>query len=240
MPFARRHWREALGSSGTAGAVADILRASGKTDGRITAEGLRWLIERCIELGHIDKLDIPGMKPERRAVIPGGLAILYTICAQFGIDELVPAKGALRQGVIVDLSERLAAGNQASGHDLRDATVARAAAPLPRRRRTRRSASRRRRRASSTAAWPERRRRDAPGTALGGRAARGRPDGVAPRPPSAQRVHRVACRRAGLLAEPAAPARRTGAGPARRTAQDRGGPVARARRRGRCSACGWR
>ena len=51
VPFARRHWREALGSSGTAGAVADVLKASGKTDGRITAEGLRWLIERCIELG---------------------------------------------------------------------------------------------------------------------------------------------------------------------------------------------
>jgi exopolyphosphatase/guanosine-5'-triphosphate,3'-diphosphate pyrophosphatase len=124
VPFARRHWREALGSSGTAGAVADVLRASGKTDGRITADGLRWLIERCIALGHIDKLDIPGMKPERRAVIAGGLAILYTICAQFGIDELTPAKGALRQGVIVDLSERLAAGNQASGHDLRDTTIA--------------------------------------------------------------------------------------------------------------------
>ena len=124
VPFARRHWREALGSSGTAGAVADVLKASGKTDGRITAEGLRWLIERCIELGHIDKLDVPGMKPERRAVIAGGLAILYTICAQFGIDELAPAKGALRQGVIVDLAERLAAGNEASGHDLRDTTIA--------------------------------------------------------------------------------------------------------------------
>jgi len=123
VPFSRRHWREALGSSGTAGAVADVLKANGKTDGRITADGLRWLIERCIELGHIDKLDIPGMKPERRAVIAGGLAILYTICAQFGIDELAPAKGALRQGVIVDLSERLAAGAQARGHDLRDTTV---------------------------------------------------------------------------------------------------------------------
>jgi exopolyphosphatase/guanosine-5'-triphosphate,3'-diphosphate pyrophosphatase len=124
VPFARRHWREALGSSGTAGAVSDVLRANGKSDGRITPEGLRWLIERCIDVGHIDKLDIPGMKPERRPVIAGGLAILYTLAAQFGIDELLPAKGALRQGVIVDLSERLAAGNEASGHDLRDATVA--------------------------------------------------------------------------------------------------------------------
>ncbi|MET0382748.1 MAG: Ppx/GppA phosphatase family protein [Burkholderiaceae bacterium] len=124
VPFSRRHWREALGSSGTAGAVSDVLRANGKSDGRITPDGLRWLIERCIECGHLDRLDIPGMKPERRAVIPGGLAILYTIAVQFGLDELMPAKGALRQGVIVDLSERLAAGHQASGHDLRDATVA--------------------------------------------------------------------------------------------------------------------
>jgi exopolyphosphatase/guanosine-5'-triphosphate,3'-diphosphate pyrophosphatase len=123
VPFARRHWREALGSSGTAGAVSDVLRANGKSDGRITPEGLRWLIERCIECGHIDKLDIPGLKPERRPVIAGGLAILYTLAAQFGIEELLPAKGALRQGVIVDLSERLAAGHEATGHDLRDTTI---------------------------------------------------------------------------------------------------------------------
>ncbi len=123
VPFARRHWREALGSSGTAGAVSDVLRASGKTDGRITPDGLRWLIERCIECGHIDKLEVPGMKPERRAVIAGGLAILYTIAAQFGVEELLPAKGALRQGVIVDLGERLAASHEEHGHDLRDATV---------------------------------------------------------------------------------------------------------------------
>ncbi len=123
VPFSHQHWREALGSSGTAGAVSDVLRASGKTDGRITPEGLRWLIERCIDAGQMEKLELPGLKPERRAVIGGGLAILYTLCAQFGIDELLPAKGALRQGVIVDLGERLAAGNQASGHDLRDATI---------------------------------------------------------------------------------------------------------------------
>ena len=123
VPFSRRHWREALGSSGTAGAVSDVLRASGKTDGRITPEALRWLIERCVDGGQIEKLELPGLKPERRAVLGGGLAILYTLAAQFGIGELLPAKGALRQGVIVDLSERLAASNEASGHDLRDTTV---------------------------------------------------------------------------------------------------------------------
>ena len=123
VPFARRHWREALGSSGTAGAVSDVLRANGKSDGCITPDGLRWLIERCLECGHVEKLELPGLKPERRAVLGGGLAILYTLAAQFGIEALLPAKGALRQGVIVDLSERLAASNEASGHDLRDTTI---------------------------------------------------------------------------------------------------------------------
>jgi exopolyphosphatase/guanosine-5'-triphosphate,3'-diphosphate pyrophosphatase len=123
QPFARRHWREALGSSGTAGAVSDILRAACRTDGSITPTGLRWLIERCVEAGQIEKLDLPGLKPERRAVLPGGIAILYTMLSQFGIESLLPAKGALRQGVIVDLDERLAAANRAVGHDLRDGTV---------------------------------------------------------------------------------------------------------------------
>ena len=123
-PFSRRHWREALGSSGTAGAVSEILKASGRTDGRITPAALRWLIERCIEAGRIDALDLPGLKPERRAVIPGGLAILYTLVSQFGIDALAPAKGALRQGVIVELDERLSAAHRAQGRDLREGTVA--------------------------------------------------------------------------------------------------------------------
>jgi exopolyphosphatase/guanosine-5'-triphosphate,3'-diphosphate pyrophosphatase len=123
QPFARRHWREALGSSGTASAVSELLRANNRTDGRITPAGLRWIIERCLEAGHIDKLDLPGLQRERRPVLAGGVAILYTLCAQFGIDEIHPAKGALRQGVIVDLAERQAALHEARGHDLRDSTV---------------------------------------------------------------------------------------------------------------------
>lgn len=117
-------WQQALGSSGTAGAVSQVLQAAGVSDGRITPEGLRWCIERCIEAGHVDRLDLPGLKPDRRAVLPGGLAILYTLAAQFGIDTLWPAKGALRQGVIVDLHQRLQVRRHERGGDMRDATVA--------------------------------------------------------------------------------------------------------------------
>jgi exopolyphosphatase/guanosine-5'-triphosphate,3'-diphosphate pyrophosphatase len=124
QPFAPHHWEKALGSSGTAGAVSQVLQAAEVTDGRITPAALRWCIERCLEAGHIDKIVLPGMKSDRRAVLPGGLAILYTLAAHFEIETLWPAKGALRQGVIFDQHERLLALGQARPTDMRDDSVA--------------------------------------------------------------------------------------------------------------------
>jgi exopolyphosphatase/guanosine-5'-triphosphate,3'-diphosphate pyrophosphatase len=67
---------------------------------------------------------LPGLKEERRAVIAGGLSILYTLAVHFGIAELMPARGALRQGVIFDLDERRHAIDlPQDGHDIRDASV---------------------------------------------------------------------------------------------------------------------
>ncbi|MBC8056822.1 MAG: Ppx/GppA family phosphatase, partial [Rhizobiales bacterium] len=123
-PFAATHWQEALGSSGTVGAVSQLLAASGVTDGRITPEGLRWLMEQCLRAGRVEKLALPGLKEDRRAVIAGGLSILYTLAANFGIAALLPARGALRQGVIFDLDERIQATHLLQdGHDIRDASV---------------------------------------------------------------------------------------------------------------------
>jgi len=121
--FDRSHWSEALGSSGTVGAVAQLLQAAGVTDGAVTPEGLRWCIERCIEAGHVDRLVLPGLRDDRRPILPGGLAILYTLACQFGIAELMAARGALRQGVIADLHERLQVQQHARRGDLRDHTV---------------------------------------------------------------------------------------------------------------------
>lgn len=114
-------WQEALGSSGTVGAVSQMLAASGQTDGRITQDALRWCVEQCLQAGSQDKLQLAGLKDDRRPVVAGGLCILYTLLTQFGITELLPTKGALRQGVIFDLAERL----QPSGErDPRGASVA--------------------------------------------------------------------------------------------------------------------
>jgi len=121
--FAPHLWREALGSSGTVGAVSQLLAASGITDGTITPEGLRWCIGRCLKAGRIEQLALPGLKEERRPVIAGGLAILYTLAAHFGIRKLQPARGALRQGVIFDLDDRLDALRRARPGDVREHSV---------------------------------------------------------------------------------------------------------------------
>ena len=120
-PFAPEHWDHALGSSGTAGAVSQVLIAAGMSDGRITPAGLRWCMQQCLAAGHIDRIDLPGLKPERRAVLPGGLSILYTLATHFDIQALWPAKGALRQGLIVDLHERLVGAGRSG--DMRDESV---------------------------------------------------------------------------------------------------------------------
>jgi len=124
-PFAPRHWEEALGSSGTVGAVSQVLAASGQGDGTVTPEGLRWLMERCLEAGSADALALPGLRDDRRAVIAGGLSLLYTLAMNFGIEELRPARGALRQGVIFDLAARHAIERRAAAgtRDIREASV---------------------------------------------------------------------------------------------------------------------
>lgn len=121
--FAPSRWTQALGSSGTAGAVSQVLAAMEGNDGCITPEALTRLIAQCIEAGHVDRLDLAGLREDRRPVIPGGLAILYTLLTHFGIQRMWPAKGALRQGVIIDLHERLQAQAGERGRDMRDETV---------------------------------------------------------------------------------------------------------------------
>jgi exopolyphosphatase/guanosine-5'-triphosphate,3'-diphosphate pyrophosphatase len=108
--FSPQAWQQVLGSSGTVGAVSQLLVALGHEDAAITPARLRKLIDKCIGAGHIDRIELPGLKADRRPVIAGGLALLYTLCAQFRIERLLPAKGALRQGIVIELAERHAAG----------------------------------------------------------------------------------------------------------------------------------
>lgn len=115
--FSSRHWQVALGSSGSARALCDVLEQSGYSDGGITREGLEQLRAQLLKSGDVNKLDLPGLRPDRIPVFPGGFAIMYGAFCELGIERMQPALGALREGVLYDLLGRF------HNHDMREITV---------------------------------------------------------------------------------------------------------------------
>jgi exopolyphosphatase/guanosine-5'-triphosphate,3'-diphosphate pyrophosphatase len=115
--FRELGWQSAVGSSGTINAVAQVLRESGWGDGGIPRRGLSRLADALFDAGHVDKLEVKGLKEERRAVLPGGLAILDALFEGFGLDRIETSYGALREGVLFDLLGRL------QHEDARDRTI---------------------------------------------------------------------------------------------------------------------
>jgi exopolyphosphatase/guanosine-5'-triphosphate,3'-diphosphate pyrophosphatase len=115
--FSRDQWDRCYGSSGTVGAVADVLTLAGWPEGRITRDGLAWLKERLLKAQKIDNLRLEGIKEDRRPVIGGGLAVLQAVFDLLQINEMHAAQGALRHGALYDLIDR------DSTHDVRSSMV---------------------------------------------------------------------------------------------------------------------
>lgn len=104
--FAPPGWDTAYGSSGTIGAVGDVLAASGLPGEMITRDSLDWLKRELLAARSADRVRLPGLKDDRRPVIGGGLAVLRAVFEVLQIDAMAPAEGALRQGVLYDLLDR--------------------------------------------------------------------------------------------------------------------------------------
>lgn len=115
-------WEVAYGSSGTIGAVADILEAVGHAPGEISLAGLDWLRDQMLQARSADRVRLAGLKDDRRPVIGGGLSVLRAVFDLLGIERMHTAQGALRHGVLYDLLDR-----EHADTDLRSATVQRLA-----------------------------------------------------------------------------------------------------------------
>ena len=63
--YRRSDWDVAYGSSGTIGAVADVLGAAGWAPGIVDRAGLAWLHERMLAARSADKLRLDGIKDDR-------------------------------------------------------------------------------------------------------------------------------------------------------------------------------
>ncbi len=104
--YPRHQWHKAYGASGTVGAVADILALSGFPEGEITLEGLDWLVKCLVRAGQANKVQLEGLKDDRRAVMGGGVSVLRALMTLLQISTLHVAQGALRHGVLFDMVER--------------------------------------------------------------------------------------------------------------------------------------
>jgi len=116
--FSPADWSQAVGSSGSARALSQIIgESSGLDEGVITLDGLESLVRRGIRNGGFDPRDYPQVRPDRVQVLAAGLAIMCSVFEAFGIERMVPAEGAMRQGILYDMLGRL------GEKDLRGVTV---------------------------------------------------------------------------------------------------------------------
>jgi exopolyphosphatase/guanosine-5'-triphosphate,3'-diphosphate pyrophosphatase len=113
----RTGWQEAIGSSGTARALAELLEQNGFSDHGITIDGLERLKSALIRAGRTTDLRLAALKPDRIPVLPGGLAIMRAAFDELSIERMSVSDGALRTGVLYDLLGR------ARHEDMRDTTV---------------------------------------------------------------------------------------------------------------------
>src|SRR5512134_1060861 len=111
-------WDEAVGSSGTARSLENILRANELADEGLTREGLQRLKNLLLKTEEADPARIAGLRSNRAPVLPGGLAIMISAFDALGLDSIKVSEGALRHGVLYDLLGRV------QHRDMREATVA--------------------------------------------------------------------------------------------------------------------
>ena len=71
-----------------------------------------------VKAGHVRRLNLAALKPERAPVLAGGLAVMAAAMAELDVERINPVGGALRLGVLYDLLGRTVR------QDIRTATVA--------------------------------------------------------------------------------------------------------------------
>ena len=102
-PYHPQHWKSAYGSSGTIRTIADIIAKNNLGRGDLSGASLVALKQRFIEFGHVGKIDMPGLKPDRAGTVVGGLAILIALVRELDIEVITPIEAGLRMGVMWDL-----------------------------------------------------------------------------------------------------------------------------------------
>ncbi len=103
--YSQLGWVDAVGSSGSIRSVSSILQAMGEGE-TITRDKLEMLKGEVLKFSHVSRVRFPGLKSDRQAIFPAGLAILLAGFDALNIQYLRYSDGALREGVLHDMLGR--------------------------------------------------------------------------------------------------------------------------------------
>ena len=115
--FTPDEWKDAIGSSGTARAIAEVLEAAHPNSAGITPKGMAWIKDKLISAGDTRKLDFIGLRDDRKPVFAGGFAIMSAVFKQLRIEAMHTTECGLRDGVLWDMLGRI------QHRDVRETTV---------------------------------------------------------------------------------------------------------------------
>ena len=110
-------WEVSIGSSGTIKAAFNIVKENNWGKKGITLKTLKQIQKALFLAGHVDNIDLLGLKPERKSTFAAGIAILTAVFECFDIKQMDFSNGALREGVLYDIMGRYAET------DIRERTV---------------------------------------------------------------------------------------------------------------------
>lgn len=105
--YAQLGWEYGIGASGTMRSIGAVLKANNWSNGDITLEGIESLEEAVFQFKSMDDLKLEGLSSDRQPVFVGGFAVVRALFEALGLERLQIAQGALREGLLYDLSGRL-------------------------------------------------------------------------------------------------------------------------------------
>lgn len=109
---------QAIGTSGTLRATANVANALGLGESSFTFAAVEAMIERVLEFDVAADISLKGLSERRAQVWPGGLSIVAELFDALRIETMSVSDGALREGLLYDLLGRL------QHEDARERTVA--------------------------------------------------------------------------------------------------------------------
>jgi len=110
-------WESCVGSSGSVKAIESVIQTLNLSTEGITAQSMKDLKQRLIDMGKVDRLGELGVRSDRLSIFPAGFAILYAAFEALKIDHMHYADGALREGLLYDMAGR------SEHEDVRERTV---------------------------------------------------------------------------------------------------------------------